>query len=139
MPNETPLIIKDLISATSTSERSVWSIKTFVDNIQEVEVGRLTNNVFTDKAVGEGPVLIDSLFSPWTQQQIQLTSERGTFNAFLPAGSEVPCGQGLLSKSRYYIAVDGTSYFADSLNNGCGTFLQPETAITQQHLARRPQ
>ncbi|MBI4154519.1 hypothetical protein HY498_00330 [Candidatus Woesearchaeota archaeon] len=139
LPNETPLIIKDLISATSTTERSVWSIKTFVDNVQEVEIGRLTNNVFTDKAVGEGPVLIESLFSPWTAQQIQLTSERGTFNAFLPAGSEVPCGQGLVGKVKYYIAIDGTSYFADSLNNGCGTFLQPEQAITQQHLARRPQ
>ncbi len=143
IPKETPLIVKDLIpdiGVSSSSSRALWSIKILVQGLQEIELGKLTNNVFTDQSTGEGAILIDSIGNTnWEAQQIILRSERGTHNAFLPAGANIGCGQGRLGQIKYYIAADGSSYFADSTNNGCGTLLNIESALKQDHIARGAQ
>ncbi len=143
LPHETALIVKDLLpegGASSSSDRAKWLIKTLAEGLQEIELGGLTNNVFTDKNSGEGIVLIDSNSNSdsWTAQQMIIKSERGTHNIFIPAGSNIGCGQGRLSNVKYYVAADGSTYFADPLNNGCGTpLLAPEDALKSSHIARR--
>jgi len=142
LAHETPLIIKDLLpegGASSSSDRSKWLIKILVEGLQEIELGKLTNNVFTDSNTGEGPLLIDSNTNSdsWTAQQIIVKSERGTHNIFIPTGSNIGCGQGVLSNIKYYVAADGTTYHAHQLNNGCGNLLDVVDAMKPSHLARR--
>ncbi len=137
---ETTLIIKDLIpdnGAASSSPKALWSIKTLVHGLQEIELGKLTNNVFTDISSGEGILLFDSVGNTnWDAQKIIIKTERGTFDIFLPSDSNIGCGQGNQGRVKYYIAADGSSYYADSLNNGCGSLSEPEAALIPSHLAR---